>query len=217
MTQITLIRHGQANFGAKTEEGYDKLSPLGHQQAEWLGEYMRATGAVFDHVHHGTLRRQRETAEGMNLGLTRSEDARLNEIKYLHMATAFNQQSGMTMPETGKEFAAHVPHLFNAWAAGDLDHVHPTYTDFAQQMTDVVGEALAMGGHHVFVTSGGVIGMMIAQLLALPPSGYAAMMLPIRNTSIHRFGIAERGLYLEEYNMTPHLDHANRANARTYV
>lgn len=217
MTQITLIRHGQANFGAKTEEGYDKLSALGHQQAEWLGDYMRATGEVFDHVHHGTLRRQRETAEGMKLSPTFIKDARLNEIKYLRMATTFNEQSGMTMPETGEEFAAHVPHLFNAWAAGNLDHVHSKYTDFAKQMADVVDEALVMGGHHVFVTSGGVIGMMIARLLALPPSGYAAMMLPIRNTSIHRFGIAEHGLYLEEYNMTPHLDRADRAYARTYV
>ena len=32
-TEIILIRHGQANTGAKDEESYDQLSDTGHQQA----------------------------------------------------------------------------------------------------------------------------------------------------------------------------------------
>ena len=38
MSFITLIRHGQANSSATTEEGYDNLSELGKTQARWLGE-----------------------------------------------------------------------------------------------------------------------------------------------------------------------------------
>jgi len=41
MSHITLIRHGQANTGARDEQSYDRLSALGHQQAAWLGEVTR--------------------------------------------------------------------------------------------------------------------------------------------------------------------------------
>ena len=49
MIEITLIRHGQANTGARSEADYDRLSDLGRQQALWLGEHLRATGG-FDRV-----------------------------------------------------------------------------------------------------------------------------------------------------------------------
>ena len=48
MPHITLVRHGQANSDAKDEDGYDKLSDLGHQQARWLGEH-------FDHHRRNGL------------------------------------------------------------------------------------------------------------------------------------------------------------------
>ena len=38
MGTLYLVRHGQASFGA---DDYDQLSPLGHQQAVRLGEYLR--------------------------------------------------------------------------------------------------------------------------------------------------------------------------------
>ena len=38
MGEIVLIRHGQANSHATTEEDYDRLSPLGHDQARWVGQ-----------------------------------------------------------------------------------------------------------------------------------------------------------------------------------
>lgn len=41
MTDVTLIRQRQANGGARSEEDDDRLSPPGHQQAEWLGEHLR--------------------------------------------------------------------------------------------------------------------------------------------------------------------------------
>ena len=40
MGEIILVRHGQANSAANDEEGYDRLSDLGHQQAKWLGDAM---------------------------------------------------------------------------------------------------------------------------------------------------------------------------------
>ena len=42
MSQITLVRHGQANSGAQDEAGYDALSDLGARQSAWLGDYWDA-------------------------------------------------------------------------------------------------------------------------------------------------------------------------------
>ena len=56
MTEIVLVRHGQANNTATDEAGYDRLSPLGLQQADWLGAHMRATNPHFDRVITGTLK-----------------------------------------------------------------------------------------------------------------------------------------------------------------
>lgn len=59
MTEIFLIRHGQASFG---EQNYDKLSTTGITQSERLGEWLARTGIHFDVVYSGERERQRDTA-----------------------------------------------------------------------------------------------------------------------------------------------------------
>ena len=71
MTEIILVRHGQANSHAKDEASYDRLSDLGRQQATWLGDHMRRTNPHFDHVVTGTLTRQADTARAMGFDITR--------------------------------------------------------------------------------------------------------------------------------------------------
>ena len=66
MTEITLIRHGQAQTGAKDEASYDRLSDLGHDQARWLGDYFQQTEG-FDHVVSRSLTRQVQTAQSLGL------------------------------------------------------------------------------------------------------------------------------------------------------
>jgi len=45
MGTLYLVRHGQASFGA---DNYDVLSPLGHRQAERLGQYLKERGIDFE-------------------------------------------------------------------------------------------------------------------------------------------------------------------------
>jgi len=40
MPLIALIGHGQSKSMAKDDASYGQLSPLGYQQARWLGEPM---------------------------------------------------------------------------------------------------------------------------------------------------------------------------------
>ena len=98
MSHITLIRHGQANSQAKDEISYDKLSPLGHEQAAWLGDHLRQSETHHTRLYTGTLRRHIETAEGMNTGLEPIRDARLNELEYFTLATMMEQQHGIPFP-----------------------------------------------------------------------------------------------------------------------
>ena len=66
MGNLFLVRHGQASFGA---DDYDQLSALGKQQSIRLGEYWRERGMVFEAVLTGSLKRHRQTWEGIQQGL----------------------------------------------------------------------------------------------------------------------------------------------------
>jgi broad specificity phosphatase PhoE len=60
MSLLYLIRHAQASF---LQENYDKLSPLGEQQAVTLAEYWAARKLKFDRVASGPCQRQKHTAK----------------------------------------------------------------------------------------------------------------------------------------------------------
>lgn len=85
MTEIILVRHGQANTHATDEVAYDRLSDLGHRQAGWLGAWLGDTDPHFDRVITGTLSRQRQTAAAMGFSATDTDD-RLNELSYFALA-----------------------------------------------------------------------------------------------------------------------------------
>jgi len=62
MSNLIIIRHGQASFG---QENYDQLSPVGYHQARVVANHLQETGAGFDAVYTGQLARQRQTFQAM--------------------------------------------------------------------------------------------------------------------------------------------------------
>ena len=62
MGNFYLIRHEQANFGAKN---YDKLSELEYEQRIALGKALSEQGVMPDVWVRGDMRRHCETAEGI--------------------------------------------------------------------------------------------------------------------------------------------------------
>lgn len=62
MSQLLLIRHGQASFGAAD---YDRLSETGERQSRLVGRHLAALGWRPDVLVTGTLRRQRDTASAL--------------------------------------------------------------------------------------------------------------------------------------------------------
>ena len=119
MGELTLIRHGQANSGATTEEDYDRLSALGHTQAALLGDWMRAHADPFDLVLSGTMRRHRETAAGMGYA-PEIFDERLNEMEYFALARDMQVHHDIAPPNSPEDFA--IPDAPNPRGVGTSDN-----------------------------------------------------------------------------------------------
>lgn len=212
MGEIILVRHGQANSAATTEEDYDRLSDLGHSQAAWLGDWMRAHSYEFDHIWSGTLTRHRQTVAAM--GMEADEDARLNEIDYYTLTQAMQDVLGEPAPGPD-DFADHMPKVFAAWKRAEIEGQEP-YEAFESRVRDLLEEASVPGRRLLAVTSGGVIGMVLRHILNLDLIKMSHVMLPIWNTSIHRLHVRPGETIMAGFNAIPHLDHPDRAEARTY-
>jgi broad specificity phosphatase PhoE len=216
MTEIILIRHGQANSGASDEAGYDRLSELGHRQAEWLGAWLNATDPHFDRIITGTLTRQRQTAAAMGY-ISTGEDARLNELTYFDLAHAMEAQHGVAAPDTAREFSQYMPQVIAHWAEDRLTGVPETFGSFHTRIIALIDEIAAQHGRSMLVTSGGVIGMVMRHVLGLDTHSMTRMMLRTHNSSVHRIRHVHGQLVLDSFNATPHLDAADRAHARTFI
>jgi len=214
MGELILVRHGQANSAANDEDGYDRLSDLGHQQAAWLGDWLREFEAPFDRVLMGSLRRHRETAEGIgDVGAAPEVDPRLNELDYFNLSQAHAAKTGAPRP-TPDTFVDHIVDVMEAWHRAEIQG-NESYASFEARVAEMLELAATPGRRVLCVTSGGVIGMMARHLLNLDPARMAHLLVPIRNCSIHRIAVLNQATILAGFNATPHLDTPDRIHART--
>ncbi len=216
MTEIILVRHGQANSRAKDEASYDKLSDLGHQQAAWLGAHMADTNPHFDRVITGTLHRQADTARSMGYTITQ-QDARLDELNYFDIAQAMETQLGIPFPSSPAAYASHLPQLLDNWERDQINDIPELFASFSTRVRDMLDALCNLDGRILVVTSGGVIGMIMRHTLQLENAGTARMMLQIMNSSMHRLEYVHDQLMIGTFNATPHLDTPDRSHARTHV
>ncbi|UOA25640.1 histidine phosphatase family protein [Pseudosulfitobacter sp. DSM 107133] len=217
MSHITLIRHGQANSGATDEASYDRLSPLGFQQAAWLGAHMRDTGQHHVRLYTGTLRRHIETADAMDTGLTATRDARLNELEYFNLAAALRDEQGVPIPTEQTEFTAHLPRVFAAWQNGEIINVPETFQQFETRVSAALSEIAAGDGPALVITSGGLISMAMRQHMGLDIRAMANLALAIMNTSLHRLFPVGGTWSPVLFNAVPHLEQPDRHHAQTHV
>ncbi|MCP4163789.1 MAG: histidine phosphatase family protein [Deltaproteobacteria bacterium] len=80
MSEIYLIRHGQASFG---KEDYDQLSDKGYTQSKLLANFLNKTGVRFDSFYLGENKRHRQT-------FLPSENL-LKEHEEIKIRSAFNE------------------------------------------------------------------------------------------------------------------------------
>lgn len=224
MAQFFLIRHGQASFGAAN---YDKLSPLGHQQARWLGEYYRERGITFDALITGDLVRHVETGQGLleGLGTTLEADIQpgLNEFHFHNIVDAYLSAHPDETPEQGAPVAAFYRILKRAmvlWREDALQGALPeTWQDFQNRVAGAMAhirEHYASRERILVVSSGGAMAMWMRHMLNTADETVVDLNLQIRNSSVTEGFFNRKVFRLSAFNQIPHLDHADRQASITY-
>lgn len=219
MSNITLVRHGQANTGARDEANYDALSDLGQQQAVWLGQHIRDTGEHYERFYSGTLTRHRQTAAGMALCEAEALviDERLNEMEFFTLANLLQQQQNVPIPQEREEFVTYLPMLMNKWRAGEIDNPPEGYEDFQTRTQSVIEDIAGGRGAAMVVTSGGLIAMALRGVLDLDTHGFSRLALAIMNSSMHRLHDVSGDLMMTQFNAVPHLEDRARHHAQTHL
>ncbi|MBP7914526.1 MAG: histidine phosphatase family protein [Vitreoscilla sp.] len=222
MGTLHLVRHGQASFGA---EDYDQLSDLGRRQCERLGAYFRGKGQRFDAVFTGTLRRHRQSFEGIAEGM-----GGLPEPSVLPGLDEYDSESVVRAIHPGDVPPPHSPeavrHHFRllrdgllAWMSGKSQPDRmPAYADFVAGVADALARARAQAEAQVLiVSSGGPISTAMGLVLGLSPEAVVDLNLRIRNSAVTEFHASPKRHSLLTFNTLPHLDHPDHAGWITYA
>jgi broad specificity phosphatase PhoE len=232
MAELFLVRHAQAAFGT---DDYDRLTDLGHRQARWLGEYFSDRDMHFDRVLTGSLRRHRETVDGIAEGGARiavvQVDERLDEydperLVMAHLAAIHGERA--ELPALGADpQAARREHFrllrdaLTAWTLGQVDaSVHRTFQQFQEDAYQAFerarmpepSEALRV----LVVSSGGPISSILAHHLQMPAASFVALNLQVRNSGFCELRFNAAGAQLVSFNNVPHLDTLDRRGFITF-
>jgi len=225
MSELLLIRHGQASFGSAD---YDALSQLGLRQAGLVGDYLVASGYRLDGIYCGTLKRQRQSAmavieryhaAGIELP-ARVEDAGFNEldneaqIKYL--APRLSQTNDTinslmaSAQSSKKDFQKLLRLVFNEWLAGTVtDSRLQSWPQFKAEVLSAlqsVLQAQGSGTTSAVFTSGGVIATLVAHVMQMPDSSVYSVFEPVINCSMTRLLFNSDRISLSSYNEYSYLE-----------
>jgi broad specificity phosphatase PhoE len=210
MSQVLLVRHGQASWGA---EDYDVLSDTGAEQARVLGRAFAARGLVPELVVHGSMRRQRETArfvaEAAGWDLAVDEDPGWDEMNH-HEVLARQPHSFAGDQPTRHEFQAWFEAATTRWVGGDHDHEYdesfPAFGDRVEASVDRLTSRLPDSAIAVVVTSGGPIARLAAGLLGGGADLHSRLAPVVVNASVTKVVVGSRGSTLVSFNDHSHLE-----------
>jgi broad specificity phosphatase PhoE len=223
MGTLYLVRHAQASFGA---DDYDQLSELGHKQSVRLGEYFARKGIHFDGLIAGTLRRHKQTLEGILLGMNRAGAEHLswdglNEYDSQAVIASIypHKLERPTSPEMYRHHFRLLRDGLAQWMAGVVSPPGmPSYDDFVAGVAGALDHVRAnhYGQTVLIVTSGGPIATAMGHVLGTSPEATIDLNMRVRNTSITEFAFTPKRHMLVCYNAIPHLDDAEHAQWVTY-
>ncbi len=220
MGAIYLVRHGQASFGSTD---YDRLSPLGFEQAQVVGAHLKERVGTVDAVALGSMRRHRETAQtavaAMGLDAETIEDSGFNEYAFEAIVRAhrpdFADQSVMRAelaksPDPKKAFQLFFSAAIARWTSGDYDHEYEeSWPDFHSRCGGALDRLVQHLGHGktaLVFTSGGFIGVTVQRLLGLTAEQAFGFNWHIANGSITKLLYGTRGISLQSFNEHGHLE-----------
>ena len=202
MAELLVIRHGQASFGA---ENYDVLSDLGRAQARAAGDWLRQMDWVPDRVVTGTLNRQIDTASEMGFEPAPQTHTGLNEYDFSSLLDArFPDGLPDLVNADRKVHFRTLRETVFAWQRAEIDDPYETWDAFAARVEAARAFAVDTDAKRVLVvSSGGVIGQMVAASLHAPAAHMMNLNLQIKNAAMTRFMFSGSLFSLNEFNATP--------------
>ncbi|WGS53263.1 histidine phosphatase family protein [Paraburkholderia sp. D15] len=224
MAELFLVRHGQASFGA---DNYDQLSERGERQSLWLGEHFARNGIRFDRVITGTLTRHTQTLAAIRRAMPDTPPEctvhpGLDEYDFhalfRAMDDATHREIASRAREQPREFFKALRQILHAWSRGELDDRAPETWHAFQQRVAAARDAIQQGDARrvLVVTSGGVIGAFVQQLLQAPDAMAVELNLQIRNSSVTQCFFNRESCQLSTFNTVAHLDDPQRHAYLTY-
>jgi broad specificity phosphatase PhoE len=227
MTEIYLIRHGQASFGS---DDYDRLSELGLRQCQVLQQHLREQQVRFDAIYSGPHLRQRQTARHA----TDSADAAVREgfaeydagglfEHYLPAVLAADpalQGEQAQLRRDRRTFQLTLEKVLAAWCAdaappAGLESWHSFRDRIATELQQIITSH--RGQQRVAVlSSAGAIGAAVAHGLGLALPAGLKLSYALYNTSVCRLRYGRLGWVLTLFNGLAHLERAEHAELVTY-
>ena len=211
MTEIILIRHGQASFGT---DHYDQLSDLGYKQARWLGEHWAALDRHVDRVVMGTMARHRQTAEAVLTGLGINHELEthvgLNEYSFQGLLDPFKANFPEQWTDTGharRDYYHNMKAALGLWMSGDIDN---DGTDSWASFCDRIRSAFKFVYDHtgkciLVITSGGPKSVILADILGLDQAHTVDLTMQIKNSSTSSILYNRVNFSLDSFNDVSHL------------
>ena len=222
MPYVHLVRHAQPDFAGH----YDSVTELGLKQSEWLGRHFAARGLQFARVLSGSLERQRRTVEAMMAELSGASrpavDPRFNEYDAASVLAAHAPVDEPALRAAGdrRAYFAAVRDALRAWSEREapLSGLE-SWEDFGRRTREALAaacEGLEPAAHLLVVTSGGVIGRLVAETLGAGAEAAIQLNLQTRNTGVSELVRGRSSTRLVVFNAVPHLERPDRAHAITH-
>ncbi|MFV8835253.1 histidine phosphatase family protein [Aquisalimonas sp.] len=222
MTELLLVRHGQAGFGT---DNYDQLSALGAEQAAATGEHLRDIGSAPALTVSGDMVRQRDTAAIANRAQGIAPPPRIHPEFNEYDAGGIFEAFLDTVAAADAEVAAqrHTLHtdrrLFQrAFEGVMLEWLHDpeserrdveSWTRFRDRVVAGANTLIrdaSPGETITLYTSGGVIAVLVGHALGLDADRTIALNWRVYNASVTRLRFGRRtGLNLMGFNAMDHL------------
>ncbi len=235
MSEIYLVRHGQASFG---EDNYDKLSPTGIKQSKILARHLAKTGKLFDAIYFGEMERQQKTAQEFINFCSANEFS----VPQPFIATEFNEYDSISvwqalLPEMTEEDASLLKDLENLpgdkkafqrvfekvmyrWVSGDYNASGiPRWDKFNQRVRRGIDKLVAHHGAKkrlAVFTSGGPISVIIQTALGLSDQKTLAISWQLMNASVTRIKYNSQEIMLAGFNDVTHLELEGDPSLLTY-
>ncbi len=222
MGKLTLVRHGQASFGAAN---YDRLSATGERQCRLLGEYWRQRKQGFSAVLVGSLQRHAQSLAAIRAGLGELPEALvwpgLNEYDSEAVIRA-HHPGELQRPKNAEEVKQYFRLLregLKAWMSGQTEPVGMTsYADFSSGVAGALAHVRERcEGEVLIVSSGGPISTAVAHVLGAPHEAAIELNLQLRNSALTEFVFSAKKHSLQSFNHLPHLDTAGLKELVTYT